>query len=273
MKTIGLVLLLCSSLYSSIASAQAGGLDEELFNRLLDQSERFYQPIVSRHDAKLVVVRKWTRSKNAAYASRQDDQWEIHVSGGLARRPLLTPDAFTLILCHEFGHHLGGYPFTVPHEFGGSEWMSEEGQADYYASFVCAKALWKDQLAENQKAEATVDTYAKRMCDRAWLSPQDRQLCYRTANAGQSMMNDLSDELGEPLASYERPETRAEFSVQCRLDTILQGALCGAEFDLNSIPGHLDPGGPGSETARLEAERRSCAGDQLGTRPACWYRR
>jgi hypothetical protein len=54
----------------------------------------------------------------------------------------------TLIICHELGHHVGGFPFVSGTPFGGY-WAATEGQSDYYSTQVCARTMWDKETAIN----------------------------------------------------------------------------------------------------------------------------
>src|SRR6478609_9034269 len=73
--------------------------------------------------------------------------YRVHMYGGLARRPEVTPDGFTLVVCHEVGHHFGGYPFVRD-----AYWAANDGQADYFSTLACARRLWQNQPADNALA-------------------------------------------------------------------------------------------------------------------------
>jgi hypothetical protein len=260
-------LLLLSGLLCAFTSAMGQTMTRQEFDRVVDRVENFYKPLVELHHAHPKFVRNWSDLENEAHANRKADDWYIYVAGGLARK--LTPDELTYTLCHETGHQLGGYPFN---NLKGVEWLSKEGQADYYASFVCLRTLWKSELTGNAKFATIVDPEGKRECDQAWKDQANRFLCYRIISAGQGVINFWNGDKTYP--HFSTPEKQKKFSSQCRLDTILQGALCPAKFDLHVIPGYLDPDGINSGHARMEAESSSCrtsANDSIGVRPQCWY--
>ena len=69
-----------------------------------------------------------------ANASQRGRTWIVNMYGGLARRPEITPDGFAMVLCHELGHHMGGFPFV-------SGWAANEGQSDLFATLSCGRIL------------------------------------------------------------------------------------------------------------------------------------
>src|SRR5262249_54767545 len=154
------------------------------------------------------------------------------------RRPEVTSDGFSIILCHEIGHHLGGFPFL-------SYWIADEGQADYYATQVCARLIWKDQVETNASFRASVDPLAKASCDQIWTQEADQDLCYRITKAAESLGVLVSSLDGSPLPQWSTPDLSVvdvtwDFHsyAQCRMDTYLAGALCTKTFDNTVIPGN-----------------------------------
>jgi hypothetical protein len=232
--------------------------------------------------------------------------WTIRMFGGLFRRPEVTKDGFALFVCHEIGHHFGGYPFKTIPISGSPIHLSAEGNADYFATHSCLRHLWK--LNDNSppydgpygtRIEAgKIPAMVKVLCDVQWSAQADVQLCHRIAIAGLSAgmllgsgAKDRKDcetpEKPNPCYPdlYRPDRTRVEETafngyprVQCRFDTYFAGALCTTEFG----PSHKDKIIPGKfghipeNTARARDETllRSCAektGGGFGARPRCWF--
>src|SRR4051794_1147550 len=53
----------------------------------------------------------------------------VRVYGGLVRHPAISKYGLALILAHETGHHLGGFPSDPA-----MPWLTWQGQADYWAA-------------------------------------------------------------------------------------------------------------------------------------------
>lgn len=253
-----------------------GSINEELFNEIITHVQSFYEPIVESHGATLSMQRNWSSSTVNAFASREGDTWTVAMFGGLARRKEVTPDGFALVVCHEFGHHVAGFPFK------GERWASSEGQSDYFATQACGRMIWKDQHEENARFEATVDPVAKASCDSSWEDQKDRHLCYRIAMGGYSLADLLSSLNNQGEIAFDTPDPRqvsrsqeSHPRGQCRLDTYYQGALCTKSFNDAVIPGRSHPSGQGSleaEAAILDTSCTTAAFDQVGTRPRCWFK-
>lgn len=228
------------------------------FNDAIAKVEAFYKPIVALHGGRLVMERDWKNSTVNAYATKSGSRWIVHLYGGLARRPEINKDSFTLVILHEMGHHLGGFP-----AYDGEN-MSDEGQADYFATHSGARELWAKDIVENAKAAAKIPAYPKALCDKQWVALADRNLCYRIALAGKG----LADLMSQSSAKYETPDQSEVESTnhshpagQCRLDTYLAGAQCLKVFAVRLIP-----------WSEQEAALYNCVGEEVGARPRCWFK-
>ncbi|MFN8792255.1 MAG: ImmA/IrrE family metallo-endopeptidase [Bdellovibrionales bacterium] len=258
-------------------------MTEEEFKTLIARVQKEYEPLVALHGGKLTISGDWRSDKLNAAAAQIFGTWRVQISGALARRPELTPDGFALILCHELGHHLGGYALGRPPVPFGGIWAANEGQADYFATQVCARKLWGPETARNAEARKSVDPLARQKCEAVWSNETDRDLCYRIAVAVESLsitMMVLKNETQKP--SFQTPDpaavpktSDAHPATQCRMDTSLAGALCVAYFDEKLIPGKNVAGGPFSVEAEREAAKVSCmksSGYSEGLRPTCWFK-
>lgn len=252
----------------------ASNVTEDQFNQIIDKAEAFYKPLVkAAHGGTLSVNRRWTDSTVNASASQFLGGWQVNMYGGLARRPEVTPDGFALVLCHEIGHHLGGYPFS-------STWAGNEGSADYFATLSCARELWKNETETNAASAEIVEELPKALCDQVWTETDERNLCYRSMNASKSLATLLGALAGQKV-SFDTPDksvVKATYmshpAGQCRLDTYSAGALCKQDFDRNVIPGK----DMGSKRNSRDAEQASSISTCLrvdfetGARPLCWFK-
>jgi hypothetical protein len=195
---------------------------------------------------------------------------KVIVHGGLLRSKRLTPDALRSVLCHELGHIYGGTPkrrapidWDGPMTEDGLSYVSSEGQADYYSTLVCFRRLVRGQDHANRIELAKLTPRVTRLCDYAWgKDTEDSWICRRAALGGESLLLLVAD---FPI-SFESPD----FSIteetlrdiypnrQCRLDTVLAGALCQRQLplDLALVPMHE------SECHEPESQR-----------PNCWFSR
>jgi hypothetical protein len=246
-------------------------MTEARFNELIDIVTAVYEPIISAKGARLVVNRKWSSSTVNASASQSGSTWYLNMYGGLARHSDVTEDGFSLVVCHEFGHHLGGFPFV-------QSWAADEGQSDYFATQSCGRNIWANDVEANAAAAETVDATAKAQCDEAWESDNDKNLCYRMMNASYSLATLLSGGRG---VNFDTPDTSVVSSTnhrhpaaQCRLDTYVVGALCAKEFNRELIPGKSF-GNRNGEDAEFESASVLCTRynqDPVGSRSQCWFK-
>lgn len=252
-------------------------IDEQLFNKIIDDIMKIYEPFADAQKITLEAKKLWTNNTvNASAEQPRKDLWRINMYGGLARRKEVTPDGFALVVCHELGHHFGGFVFK------GSRWASAEGQSDYYATQACGRIIWKNQLTENERFRASVDPEAKKQCDLAWKDKEDQDLCYRISMGGHSLAALLAalgrkpePEFGSPDQNKVTVTNTRHPAAQCRLDTYFQGALCIENFDLKQIPGKNHPTGQESMDAEKEAIKYSCSATgahSMGLRPTCWFK-
>lgn len=215
-------------------------MTESTFNKILDEIEAVYTPIVAGLGGNLVLVRDWQDPTVNAYARKSGTDWEVKMFGGLARRPEVTPDGFALVVCHELGHHIAGYPF-----YAGSN-MASEGVSDWFATNACARRIWKVGLKSGARAAA----------------------------AGQSLAALLATLNKEPKPSPSTPDTsiakgllEGHPKAQARLDTYLAGIACKTEFPISFIPG-LGASGIGDNTLAVEAQVKTV---HCLNFPLSWY--
>ena len=258
------------------------GITQDQFNAVIAAAKTVYDPIVSKLGGQLVINALWTNDTVNANASRSGTTWTVNMYGGLARRAEVTTDGFGVVLCHEIGHHVGGYFF-----YSGTDWAAAEGQSDWYATQACARRLWAADTAKNAEFRNTAPQVLKDKCDNEWATTEQQDLCYRVGMAGKSAA-DLLGALQGTTVSFTTPDTTvvtrtntAHPAAQCRLDTYLTGALCTVQADLNTIPGLNAAGGRNSAEAERDAARTRClpASAAAGTPgyngqnvPTCWFK-
>lgn len=248
----------------------AGGLTEAQFNAVIDKAEAVYGPIFQHFGAKLTVNRLWSDATvNASAEQVSATDWQVNMYGGLARRAEVTEDGFMMVVCHELGHHLGGYPYV-------EDWAADEGQADMHATGACATKLFNTNIEMSMKALTDIPANMKQKCDDAHADAADRDTCYRAVVSGKSLA-DLLAALNNGTVNYDTPDTstvtrtnHAHPAAQCRLDTYVASALCGAAtWDYDLIPGK-EQAQHNSMASQAEAYSHSCK-EGVGARPKCWF--
>lgn len=250
------------------------GLSRADFFDVINQVKESYEETVTNQKGNLEIDGRWDDSTVNASATQLYGSWTVNMYGGLARRPEVTKDGFTLVLCHELGHHLGGFPFV-------SSWGADEGQSDYFATHSCAPQLWREQKDTNAEAREVIPAVARKKCDAVYEDEDEQNLCYRIVLAGKALGNLLAA-LNDDSVSFDAADTQqvrrtqhGHPEAQCRLDTYIAGAVCVLDHDKEVIPGKRDGRGYNDRTAEIDAARHSCTqygGHEEGLRPRCWFK-
>lgn len=248
-----------------LKSSELGGISREDFESAIKELIDYYEPLIYREfDRELIIYKNYNSNTVNAYADQSGDNYEITIFGGMAKHQRATKDMVSLVLCHELGHHLGGYPKKA-----GNTWSSAEGQADYFATSKCLKRLWEKKYNEKLIDWSLVDQTLQNACEQNSNSSLDYFLCLRSNLAGKQMallFNDLEQNSILPDFATPDPEitTRMVYNhpyAQCRLDTYFQGSLCSASIyqDFDNHDEHI-----GACTT---------AGNfAIGLRPKCWFK-
>jgi hypothetical protein len=253
----------------------AGGITREQYDRATTIIEKIYTPIVAAKGGVLKMNRMWTTDDVNSSANRKGNEWHINAYGGLARYKSMTYDGELMVLCHEMGHHMGGFP-QYTGMFGGASWASNEGQSDYFATMKCFRRVIENDDNEAILAGMRIPAEVSRGCQIGFKSAKEIAICKRSAIAGRVVAQVLY-ELGRGSSSRGEPATPPAFETpsqavvtatnhkhplaQCRLDTYFAGAVCGVGYR--------------SEFGVKEAKSGACsqeAGDAFGFRPRCWYK-
>ncbi|MCJ8277860.1 MAG: hypothetical protein MJK18_13540, partial [Bdellovibrionales bacterium] len=242
-----------------VYSERDSNVTKAQFDAVIDKAQKFYEPIVRDQGGRLSISGDWSDDTVNATASQFFGFWRVNMYGGLARHPDMTLDGFSLVICHEMGHHLGGFPFYKRNVGFGGVWAANEGQSDYYTTFVCARALWADEVATNAEYRDTVPAFVQDACASAWETTEEQDLCYRINAGSQSLANTLATLADDVVPQFDTPDTNkveeiqdSHPAAQCRLDTYFAGSICKADFDINFIPGK-DLNDPFGKDAELES--------------------
>ena len=227
----------------------------------------------------LKVNRLWSDATVNASAERDGNTWIVNMYGGLARHHITNAEGFTLVMCHEVGHHLGGFPMIQ-----GDDWASNEGEADYFATMKCFRRVNEKENNVNRMAAAQVPAIVKEKCSVQFKSQQEIALCERNSVAGMNLAMLLWDLANNKVSrvyfqnqrmglmnakpGYDTPDPSQVSSTddehpaaQCRLDTYFNGSMCGISFNEDFSADSPTPGACAQEK-----------GDKMGYRPRCWYK-
>jgi uncharacterized protein YkwD len=227
----------------------AVNISEAEFNGILDKIEGIYKPIFSKFGANFILERAWEDSTVNAYADRVGDNWYVKMFGGMARRSEINVIGFGLVACHEIGHHLAGWPFYS----GQGQWAANEGQSDYFSTFVCAKKVLGDYPVPS------IPSTGSSACDAAYPDKADRDTCYKSISGSLTLANLLAKLGGSKTPSLDTPDpnvvpqTQDEHpAAQCRLDTYFAAAICSKGWNDAAIPAQ--------------------DGAVCSNRPKCWFK-
>lgn len=234
----------------------ANDLTRQEYEKTLTHFERFFSAWVEEKlSSELIVFKAWTANTVNAFAERSPGKVMINLYGGLARHPEVTRDGMVAVLCHELGHHLGGYP-----KKSGNTWSSAEGQSDYFATAKCLRIYWEN---ENNEV-AHVPAFVRSECARSFSTRPEQALCERMSLAGRSvakLIQVLDHDSLEPRFETPEPEIARRMVythpiAQCRLDTYFQGSLCpiSAYADFDDHNQHV-----------------GACNEERGVRPRCWF--
>ncbi|MDZ4661890.1 MAG: hypothetical protein SGJ18_09775 [Pseudomonadota bacterium] len=244
------------------AFIEGQGVTQKEFNAVIDRVESIYTSVVSKQGGILAVKRLWENDTVNAQAYRDGQTWYVDMFGGLARYRSMTKDGFTLVLCHELGHQIGGAPKI------GTRWASNEGQADYYAGLKCLRQVFAlDDNVKLMRAKTNIDPTLAKECAQSYQSAQDIAICTRIGYAGFSvatMFQELKKE--QKIPRFDTPDKNVVVrtdhrhpATQCRLDTYVQGAICTV-----AVSDEVSDNDPNVGTCGEKYFTR-------GTRPRCWY--
>ncbi len=239
-----------------VGDVRARGIDEAMFNSVLDRVQAAYTPIIAAKGGRLSVNRKWTDPTVNASAQQMGNVWHINMYGGLARHAAVTEEGFALVACHEIGHHIGGYPK--------SSWATNEGGSDYFATLKCMRLLYGENAPLGD-----VDPVAEAGCSGQFEGEGARNGCRNGVRGGQSVAFLFQALRNSPTPpKFDTPNTTVVDQMynrhpetQCRLDTYYQGALCGAS--------------QGTDVSNSDPNAGACTarnGQRVGLRPRCWYK-
>ena len=244
-----------NSMKIPVGDVHAAGISQDMFNKVLDRAQQLYGPIISSKGGKLKINRRWEDATVNASAQQSGSSWIINMYGGLARHSAINEQGFALVVCHELGHHLGGYPK--------SSWATNEGGSDYYATLKCMRSFYGTGAPSG-----AVDPVAKAGCDAQFSNPGESNSCQTGSQGGSSvayLFQALSGDSAPP--KFDTPDASAVDSMmdehpptQCRMDTYYQGALCRKSA--------------GEDVSGDNPNSGACTrknGQSSGLRPRCWY--
>ena len=240
-KILILVVAIISTAFSS-AFAQVSRLE---LDEIVIAFDLAYKAGLQK-DAQEIVINEplpikgfdWYESpiQNASYVQSVRSGVKFHIltiMGGLLRMEGATQDSAVLTLCHELGHGIGGAPYKIENKFEDYE-SSLEAQSDYYSTIVCAPKIW-EKLHPEKVVLSTLDqgrcskfagaggTFAVNSCHRSFEAMKGfiEHQKFITHNLTPARFDQF-----DPI-KVRTLNTDVDFypSSQCRLDTLMNGAL------------------------------------------------
>lgn len=203
-----------------ITSSAHASITEFDFTNLINLFQKNYPEIE--------IQGSWDNDTVNAQAMRFDESKLVVIYGGLARERTTTVDSFTVMVCHEVGHHLGGKPYFPA--MGGAAWAAGEGAADYYSMQSCFNKLAPSIVEQKVTLPDVYENDIQRICG----NQSNVAVCRRALIAGiivaKLQWQVLPNETAEPSLSTTDPKQVKTVSLeygspQCRLDTFVASAI------------------------------------------------
>lgn len=212
MKTLvaAIVTLFCTSAHAEIS--------QEVFDSTLNNIGSMYKDTIENEGGVMELRRQFTYPEYVGSARRHEGKWIVEMWGGFPHDAVISEESFAMVVCHEFGHHLGGAPFNV----GSFEpWASAEGQSDTFAASKCLPEYL--QRFGKQEPEANPLPETIELCK----ATSDIN-CTRILRAAFEFAIVIGEQQKNPVPSFSTPDTssvaRTQIEhpkAQCRLDTMV----------------------------------------------------
>ena len=209
---------------------------EESFQAKLDENAQFL--VVNEP----LAIKNWDWYEspilNASYVQYIRNGITVHsitIMGGLLKIKGVTQDTAALILCHELGHGIGGPPLKNQNAFTDYE-TSTEAQADYFSTFICAPKIWSHLHPEKiitSSADRGRCSKSFPFSDANFVTAND---CRRSFEALKGFVEYQARVIPNfATSSFEASDPSIALTLindydyypspQCRLDTLMNGAL------------------------------------------------
>jgi hypothetical protein len=252
---------LMESVEEKIPVGSNTGITEKEFNDVINAFIGVYAPVVKSKGYNLVINRKWSDDTINADTTVTGKNWVINAYGGLARYPSMDPETYLVVMLHELGHHLGGYP--------AQGWASNEGESDYFATLKGYPTMVNAGYTKRLRSNINVPKSVEEKCSLQHKSQDEINICKKGASIGYtlaSILNNLSN--GSTPVDFDRSSgpdvtktNNNHPAAQCRLHTYLNGAVCGMPISEELSADSPIPGACAEEK-----------GDKVGVRNRCWYK-
>lgn len=245
--------------FSKVSHAQ---ILNEQFDAIIDNVESAFG--INENQERILIHRFWDPNAQSDSAIRfpflTRETPIITITGRIAKERTISEDAFAILVCHEFGHHLAKGPRIGLRNL--ENWSAAEGEADYWATSVCIKTYLRNQLNTPQRVMShsphLLDKSLETKCENNYVTPEAIAICYRTLDAIHSLADYFTDHnqsridfqsKAPPSSVLIRRFRLDNYRDQCRIETFLAGAFC-----------------------QLRAESLFQCKNEDDMRPRCWFK-
>lgn len=207
------------------------------FLEVLEEIKAVYEPLSTAQGGEFrIEINPDDESASASAHRDRLDEFVVRLAHGFMTHPHLNEESLRITVCHEIGHLFGGFPhrpspmeWPGPFDEHGDMVLSAEAQSDYAGALECMPLVLKDEDNAAYVSSHDVHPVVRAACGKAHPAPERAAICMRTAMAGYAMLRFVYP---FPI-SFDAPATEIAArtikdtypSRQCRLDTILEGAL------------------------------------------------
>lgn len=178
----------------------------------------------------------WAQNYIGAGSKVYEGKFSVMLYGGYVRAKGSTFELIAVTLCHEIGHYVGGSPRQRLTDKNVEEWSSSEGQSDWFAAKDCLPLVFQEfKKTRPERLTIQLTSSEKAICLNE-LSAQSSEQCQWIMSAGLNFARfarhyseSETPQLFLEKSATERPDTTLHSrypTLQCRLDTYRQGALC-----------------------------------------------
>ncbi len=227
-KTLFLLLLLVIA-NSGFAKDRPSKIKE--FENRLDIIEALYGDLIFEKFGAPLKINKMWNVRQVFFQADVDEAGEpnIYLGGGALILPKYTPDVFTLIVCHEIGHLIGGAPYKTEHHYS----SSVEGQADFFAA-SCTSKVFENKRIIKTKPQSITDRETDEFCSHRDIKIGTNDSCMRIIHVLSNLFSDNLKKSGDLNSILNMEFPKIEHTLNQRPSTVCQiytflAALSGLE--------------------------------------------
>lgn len=235
---------------------------EDQSREVIQRLSTLYAQDVAALGGRLDIAELDTMRFDAFANQMPNGDFQVRLTKAVRFQQEMSLDGYTLIACHEIGHHVGGAPLFTNGQ------MSVEGEADYFGNLKCMRRYLESLPASELFAgpKPSLDLVAR--CAKKFSNSTEVQVCARSLQASIDLGRVLDvmsgvaiqpNRLDTPDTSVVSETFEDHPATQCRVDTYRAGALC--EVSLREPISRTDPNA-GVCNQRIDPAQQ---------RPRCFY--